>query len=217
MFYGITNVAVEDYLAALVPPRPPVMSELEQRAEPEGLSLIGPVQGQFLYVLARSIGAREALEVGITTGYAAMWILRALMEVDGHLTAIESQAKRYNLARELMQKAGYSDNATIYTGDWAAVLPTLNASYDLIFLDVLRSLTSDDLATKALDLCVPLLRPGGLLIGDNVLCSGQVLEKDAPPTVRGIQQFNHTVMNHPQLESVIIPIRDGVSISRKKA
>lgn len=216
MLYGITNVAVEDYLAGLVPPRPPVLSELEQRAEPEGLSLIGPVQGQFLYMLARSIRAREALEVGMTTGYAAMWILQALIEEDGHLTAVESQEARYSLANELMQKAGYRDRFTIHTSEWADTLPTLNATYDLIFLDVLRSLTSSDLALKALDLCVPLLRPGGLLIGDNVLCSAQVLEQTASPTVQGIQLFNQKVMSHTQLESVIVPIRDGVSISRKK-
>jgi predicted O-methyltransferase YrrM len=63
---------------------------------------------------------------------------------------------------------------------------------------------------------MPLLRSGGVLIADNVLCSAQVLEEDAPPLVRGIQMFNQALMSHPQLESVIIPLRDGVAICRKK-
>jgi predicted O-methyltransferase YrrM len=63
---------------------------------------------------------------------------------------------------------------------------------------------------------VPLLRQGGVLIADNVLCSAQVLEEDAPPVVRGIQEFNKALMSHPQLESVILPLRDGVAVCRKK-
>ena len=71
-------------------------------------------------------------------------------------------------------------------------------------------------ALHALDLCISRLRPGGFLIGDNVLCNALVLEEDAAPTVRGIQSFNHTIMNHPLLESVIVPLRDGVALCRKK-
>lgn len=216
MLYDITNIAIEDYLADLVPPRPAVLTELEDRARQQGLSLVGPVQGRFLYLLARSMGVRDVLEVGTTTGYAAIWILQALTAAGGHLTAIESDPKRYHLANEFLEKAGVRDSVTIHQGDWFDILPRLNmAAYDMIFLDILRSLTTDDQAVKALEACVPLLRPGGLLIGDNVLCSAQVLEEDAPPTVRGIQEFNRAIMNHPQLESVIIPLRDGVSISRK--
>lgn len=95
-------------------------------------------------------------------------------------------------------------------------MPQLEPGFDLIFLDVLRSAANEGQATQALELCVPLLRSGGLLIADNVLCSAQVLEEDAPPVVRGIQQFNRAMMNHPQLESVILPLRDGVGIGRKK-
>ncbi len=217
MRYDITSIAIEDYLTDLILPRSPALQELEQRASEHGLSLVGPVQGQLLYLLARSMGAHEALEVGTTTGYAAIWILQALSAEGGHLTAIESDADRYNLANEFLEKAGFRNNVTIHQGNWADILPRMNmAVYDLIFLDVLRSLSSDDQAVQALNMCVPLLRPGGMLITDNVLCSAQVLEEDVSPTVRGIQHFNRAVMNHPELDSVVLPIRDGVAISRKR-
>ena len=216
MYEDITSIAIEDYLAALMPPRSEIFAELEKRARAHGLPLVGPVEGQLIYLLAKSLGAREALEIGTATGYAAMWIMRAVVPVGGRLTAIEREPDRYQLAREYITRAGYGDRLNILAGDWFNVLETLNGPFDLIFLDILRNLSDEHDAVKALDLCIARLRPGGLLIGDNVLCSGLVLEEDAAPTVRGIQAFNEAIMSHPQLESVIIPLRDGVAVCRKK-
>src|SRR5690349_3379209 len=203
----ITNIAIEDYLYDLMPPRPAVFAELEQYAHVHGLPLVGPVEGQFLYLLAKSAGAREALEIGTATGYAAMWLLRAVVPAGGRLTAIERQPERYNLAREYISRAGYGDRLNIQQGEWFGVLETLPGPFDLIFLDILRNLSDEHDAVRALDLCVARLRPGGLLIGDNVLCSGLVVEEDAAPTVRGIQEFNRAIMGHPQLESAIVQLR----------
>ncbi|NTW01562.1 MAG: O-methyltransferase [Oscillochloris sp.] len=216
MRYDITNIEIEDYLTALMPPREPVLAQLEERARQHGLSLVGPVQGQFLYLQALSMGARKALEVGITTGYAAVCMLRALQQTDGHLTAIESHADRLEIATGVIKEAGLDTRITLLFGEWIKVLPTLDTDYDLIFLDVLRSAANEGQASEALEMCVPRLRSGGVLVADNVLCSAQVLEEDAPPLVHGIQMFNQALMNHPQLESVIIPLRDGVAICRKK-
>jgi predicted O-methyltransferase YrrM len=216
MRYDITNIEIEDYLTALMPPREPVLAKLEERARQQGLSLVGPVQGQFLYLQALAMNAKKALEVGITTGYAALYLLRALQQTGGHLTAIERHSDRIEIATGVIGQAGLSDNITLLHGEWAQLLPTLEHNYDLIFLDVLRSAANSGQATESLELCMPLLRSGGVLIADNVLCSAQVLEEDAPPLVRGIQMFNQALMSHPQLESVIIPLRDGVAICRKK-
>lgn len=216
MRYDITNIAIEDYLLDLMPPRDAVLAELEERALVHGLSLVGPVQGQFLYLQALAMNARRTLEIGITTGYAAIYLLRALKQTGGHLTAVERHADRVELSRQIIESAGLSEYITIHHGEWAQVMPTFEPGFDLIFLDVLRSAANEGQATQALELCVPLLRQGGVLIADNVLCSAQVLEEDAPPVVRGIQQFNRVLMSHAQLESVIIPLRDGVAICRKK-
>jgi predicted O-methyltransferase YrrM len=160
--------------------------------------------------------AREALEIGTVTGYAAMWLMRAVAPAGGRLTAIERDSERFKLARDYITRAGFGDQLLIHQGEWFSVLETLDGPFDLIFLDILRNLSDEHDAVKALELCVSRLRPGGMLIGDNVLCSGLVVEEDAAPTVRGIQEFNNAIMQHPLLESVIIPLRDGVAICRKK-
>lgn len=216
MRYDITNIAIEDYLHELMPARDEVLANLEARARQQGLSLVGPVQGQFLYLQALMMNARHALEVGITTGYAAIYIMKALRQTGGKMTAIERNPERVKLASEVIEAAGMSDLITIHLGEWRELLPSLRQEFDLIFLDILRNSSNDEQALQALGLCVSLLSPGGVLIADNVLCSAQVLEEDTSPLVRGIQRFNRAIMEHPLLESVIIPLRDGVSISRKR-
>jgi len=114
-------------------------------------------------------------------------------------------------------RAGYGDHFIQLEGEWFSTLAGLRGTYDLIFLDILRHLEGEHDAHKALEMCVPKLRPGGVLIADNVLCNALVLDDDPAPTVRGIQAFNRAIMNHPELESVIIPLRDGVGVCRKKA
>ena len=215
----ITNIAIEDYLTALMPPRQGVLNTLEQVGHARGLPLVGPVEGQFLYLLAKMSGARDALEIGVATGYAALWLLHAIAPAGGRLTAIERNPERFNLARNFISEAGFGDHFTIHEGDWLSELEHLPGTYDLIFLDILRHLSGERAALTALELCVPRLRPGGLLIADNVLCNALVLEEeaDAAPIVRGIQEFNRAIMQHPELEAVILPLRDGVGVCLKKS
>lgn len=212
----ITNIAIEDYLAELMPPRPPVLAEMELEGRAHGWPLVGAVEGQLLYLLARSSGAREALEIGTATGYAAIWLLQAVAAAGGRLTAIERNPERIARARDYVNRAGYGDRFVQIEGEWFRTIGELEGTYDLIFLDILRHLEGEHDALKALEMCLPRLRPGGVLIADNVLCNALVLDDDAAPTVRGIQEFNRAIMEHPQLESVIIPLRDGVGFCRKK-
>lgn len=215
----ITNIAIEDYLTALMPPRQGVLNKLEQVGYARGLPLVGAVEGQLLYLLAKMSGAREALEIGVATGYAALWLLHAIAPAGGRLTAIERNPERFNLARSYISEAGFGDHFTIHEGDWLSELEHLPGTFDLIFLDILRHLSGERAALTALELCVPRLRPGGLLIADNVLCNALVLEEeaDAAPIVRGIQEFNRAIMQHPELEAVILPLRDGVGVCLKKS
>ncbi len=212
----ITNIAIEDYLLGLMPERPAAFADLERRAHEHGWPLVGPVQGQFLYLLAKTSGARDGLEIGTATGYAAMWLLKAIVSNGGVLEAIERKPERIALAQASIASAGYSDHFRVHEGEWFSELMQLRGPYDLVFLDILRNLTNAVDSLRALELCVPLIRPGGIMIVDNVLCNGLVLEEDAAPTVRGIQQFNRAIMQHPDLESVILPVRDGIALCRKR-
>lgn len=212
----ITNIAIEDYLASLASPRLPVLAAMEQEGLERGWPLVGPVEGQLLYLLAKISGAREALEIGVATGYAAIWLLSAIAPNGGRLTAIERNPERINRARGFITQAGYGENFTVIEGDWFSSIEMLKGPYDLIFLDILRHMSDELGAVRALNLCVPILKSGGILISDNVLCNALVLEDDAAPTVRGIQEFNRAIMTHPELESVMVPLRDGIGVSRKK-
>jgi predicted O-methyltransferase YrrM len=146
-----------------------------------------------------------------------MWILRAVAPAGGKLTAIERNPARARLASKYISEAGYGDNFQIHDGEWFTALESMHGPYDLIFLDILRHFSDDRDAIHALELCIPRLRAGGLLIVDNVLCNALVLEdEDVGPIVRGIQEFNRAIMNHSELESVIVPLRDGVAICRKR-
>src|SRR4029078_12512006 len=111
---------------------------------------------------------------------------------------IEHCSERFKLAKDYLTRAGYADQLVIHQGEWFSVLESIDGPFDLIFLDILRNLSDEHDAVKALDLCVSRLRPGGLLIGDNVLCSGLVVEDDAAPTVRGIQEITREIQQHTQ-------------------
>jgi caffeoyl-CoA O-methyltransferase len=216
MRFEITNTQIEDYMASIAAPRPQVLADLERKAYQRGLPLLGPVQGQFLHLLATCLGARNVLEIGTATGYAALWLLLAIAPKGGHLTATERNPERVALAKQTVAQAELSQHFTIHEGDAFDILPRLEGPYDIVFLDILRSLPEDDMALRVLELCRPLVRSGGLLIADNVLCNALVLEEDPSPTVRGIQQFNLAIMADPSFESTIIPLRDGIAICRKK-
>src|SRR5690606_17896693 len=108
MYEEITSIAIEDYLTALMPPRHEVFAELEAQAQKRGLPIIGPVQGQLLQLLARTVDAREVLEIGTATGYAALWLLSAVAPVGGRVTALERQHDRSNLALDFITRAGYA-------------------------------------------------------------------------------------------------------------
>src|SRR3954462_15713963 len=137
----ITNIAIDDYLLDLMPPRSEIFRELEKRAHDRGLPLVGPVQGQFLYLLAKSMDACEALEIGTVTGYAAMWLMRAVAPAGGRVTAIERDSERFKLAKDYLTRAGYADQLVIHQGEWFSVLESIDGPFDLIFLDILRNLS----------------------------------------------------------------------------
>ena len=152
----ITNSEIEEYLASLMPPRPSPLNDMERIGRESGWPLVGAVEGQFLYMLARTSGVQHALEIGTATGYAAIWLLRALVQnPEGRLTAIEKDPLRYTRAREWVAKAGYSDRFSIHEGDWFEELANMRGPFDLIFLDILRHLNNEKEALQALEMCVP--------------------------------------------------------------
>src|SRR4051794_8922504 len=215
--FGITDRKIEDYMQALLPPRDPVLLDMEAHAERENVPIIGPVEGQFLYTLALATGARELLDVGTAIGYSAMWLGLAARENGGRVVSIERDPGRAAYAEAYFRQADLSGVCAVRRGDALTIMRGMQESFDLIFLDILTQFDHPGTALEMLDLSLMLLRPGGLLLSDNAFRSGRVLDPTLEdPSTQGIAAFNEAIMDHPKLVSSIVPLRDGVSLSVKR-
>lgn len=177
--------------------------------------LSGPVQGEFMKILAESISAKRILEIGTFTGYSACCLAYALPE-DGHLDALEINDELVDLIHEGWERAGLADKISLHVGDASDTLAKFGAEgreYDLIYIDANKREYC-----KYYELCLPILRKGGLILVDDVMQGGKVCAEKSytdPQTV-GLAEFNDLVAKDNRTETVMLPLRDGLSIIRKK-
>lgn len=209
--------AIEGYLAQLNRAGDPVLDEIARGNATRGLPLVDAEVGALLRVLADAIKASRILEIGTAIGYSGIWLARAL-PADGMLLTLEMDEERAREARDNFARAGVSDRVSVIVGDAHQKIANVSGPFDLIFQDGDKTLY-----TPLLDRLVALLRPGGLLITDNVLWDGEVVpgfattpHHDAADT-RAIIEYNERVAAHPGLLTSIVPLRDGVSISVKRS
>jgi predicted O-methyltransferase YrrM len=209
--------AVERYLAGLNRSKDLVLEEIARAGEQRNLPLVDAEVGALLRVLATAIGAKRILEIGTAIGYSGIWLAGALPP-DGSLFTMEMDPERAKEARENFARAGVAERVSVIVGDAQRMIAKVAGPFDLIFQD-----GSKQLYTPLLDRLVALLRPGGLLITDNVLWDGEVVpgflpapQRDAADT-RAIAEYNERVASHPELTTAIVPLRDGVSISVKRS
>jgi predicted O-methyltransferase YrrM len=208
--------AVEQYLAHLNRLPDPLLRELDATGRSERLPLIDAEVGALLRVLAMAVGARRILEIGTAIGYSGIWLAGALPP-DGMLLTIELNEDRARVARENFGRAGLGDRVSVIVGDAQRRLAKIAGPIDLVFQDGDKRLYG-----PMLDPLVKLLRPGGLLVTDNVLWDGEVVPgflKTAsrdPEETRAIAAYNERLNSHPDLMTAIVPLRDGVAISVKR-
>jgi caffeoyl-CoA O-methyltransferase len=150
-----------------------------------------------------------------------LWLAEAVAPFGGAIETIELDERRAALVEENVGRSQAKDRITLLRGDALDILPTLRHEvYDLIFNDLLRSGAGETNGVpnqvRLLDLSLPLLRSGGLLLSDNVLCDGQVAEPSPRGAAAGIAEYNRRLASHPDLETSFVPIRDGVAISLKR-
>src|SRR3954468_21842095 len=215
--FGITDAAIEDYLERQMPTRPQVLLDMEAHAERDGVPIIGPVEGQFLYTLALAATAKEILDVGTAIGYSAMWLALAARQQEGRVVTLEKDPGRAAYAEAYFRQADLAGVCAVRRGDALTIMRGMQESFDLIFIDILTQFDHPGTALEMLDLSLMLLRPGGLLLSDNAFRSGGVLEPTREtPSTQGIAAFNEAIMNHPKLASSIVPLRDGLSVSVKR-
>lgn len=208
--------AIERYLGSLNRFSNPVLDEIARGNEARGLPLIDPEVGALLRVLALATGAARMLEIGTAIGYSGIWLAGALPP-GGSLITMEMNEERAREARTNFERAGVADRVTVIVGDASLKIAKVSGPFDLIFQDGHKPLYS-----VMLDRLVTLLRPGGLLVTDNVLWDGEVAPgftstpKRPVEDTRAIAEYNERVAAHPALVTTIVPLRDGVSISVKR-
>lgn len=205
--------ALQEYLDGLVPTRDPVLARIEQEAHRDGVPIVDPHEGALLYLLIKIAGAKRVLELGTATGYSGIWLLRGTG--GGTLTTYEMDRDRASTARKNFADAGLAKQATVLQEDAVEGLPKLEARFDACFIDLLNSFPSEDVTRQALDLCLERLDAGALLMADNALRQGEVV-RPKTQQARNVAYYNEMVAKHPRLESVVIPIRDGLSVARVK-
>lgn len=213
---GITHEAVERYLGELQPEREPLFRRLERYAEEHDVPIIGPVAGRFLYVLARIRRAKRILEAGTAIGYSTLWFARATEPWGGRILTLEADPEMAERARKNLAEAGVLDRVEIRLGDALASLRELEREgpFDLVFLDHAK-----EQYRPFLEEVLPRLEPGGVILADNVLRQGKVAHTPGPEDdemTRAMREFNAFIMGHPELETVIVPLRDGIAVSVKR-
>ncbi|MEV1010724.1 O-methyltransferase [Streptomyces sp. NPDC049881] len=213
----IVNPALNDYLIAHATPADDVLRDLAEetrRALPEHLSMqITQDEGAFLTLLVRLTGARQAVEVGTFTGYSSICIARGL-PAGGRLIACDVSEEWTSVARRYWERAGLTDRIELRVGPAADTLRAMppQETIDFAFIDADKvgyPVYYEEIVTR--------LRPGGLIVLDNVLRSGRVVDPTAQDAADiAIRQINDTVTADPRVESVLLPVRDGVTLVRKR-
>ncbi|OXS74839.1 methyltransferase [Lysinibacillus sp. KCTC 33748] len=171
--------------------------------------------GKLLTMLVSMTGAKNILEVGALGGYSGICLARGFGS-DGKLTSLELEEKYAQLAYSNLSKAGFAEQVTYKTGPALQSLEKLeqgNERFDFFFIDA-----DKDNYENYLNYCVKLAKPDAIIVSDNVLANGSVADPNAQPKryTELMKKFNIAVANHPQLESIIIPIGDGMTLSKVK-
>jgi caffeoyl-CoA O-methyltransferase len=202
----------ESYLERLLPPRDPILREMEEQAREEGIPISDPEVGRLLSILARSTGARRILEVGTAIGYGTLCLARGAAEA--RVVSVDIDPERLARARAFLERAGVADRVELIEGAALDVLARLEGQFDLVYVDAIKPEYR-----RYLDLILPKLRVGGTIIADNLLWKGQVAappedgEEDEQATA--LRAFNGYLMMHPQLQAIVLPLGDGLGIATK--
>jgi predicted O-methyltransferase YrrM len=209
---------VDRYIEELLVPPDAALEQGLADAAASGLPdiAVSPNEGKLLHLVARLVRPHRILEIGTLGGYSATWLARAL-EPGGRLITLEVDPHHAEVARRNLARAGVGDRVEVRVGPAAASLRALIAEpaapFDVVFIDA-----DKDAYPEYLELSLRLSRAGTVIMADNLIRGGRVLEKgSADPGVRGLKEFNELLASQPRLDSIILPIvrehLDGVSIS----
>ena len=205
----ILEPKIEQYLNDLLPERESVVQEMEEYAEANNFPIVGPLVGRLCYQIVKSINAKRIFEMGSGFGYSTYWLARGLAG-DGKIIFTEYSQENIKRAEDFLGKTQVLDKVEIIHGDAIEALENRDVEFDLILNDI-----DKEYYPKSLKVILPRLRKGGILITDNLIWNGRVVEAEPDAQTRSIMEYTKMIYDSPDLWTTIIPLRDGVGISYK--
>lgn len=204
-----------EYLDGLLPSSDDLLAEMESYAAEHRVPIADREVALFLEITARAIKVKRALECGMAIGYSVIHLLRG-MPADGQVVTIDPSDEMIAAAKGYFTRAGITERVQIEKGYALEVIPQLNETFDLVFIDAVK-----EEYRGYLDLSLPKLRAGGVVICDNLLWGGRVAGRneteDYKTSTEALREFNPYFVNHPQLRAVVLPVGDGLGYGVKIA
>lgn len=193
---------------------PKILNDLNRETHLKILNprmLSGHYQGRILSLVSKIIKPKTVLEIGTYTGYSTICLSEGL-DKNGSIHTIDHNEELLVIQNKYFKKAGISEKVKQYTGDATKIIKKLNLDFDLVFIDA-----DKENYPLYFDLIIEKVKPGGVIIADNILWSGKILEKveEEDYATKSIIEFNDKVNNDDRVETIILPIRDGLSLIRK--
>ena len=211
---NINQEYIERYIQELLPKPEPFIEELQVYSEKFHIPIIHPEIAQFIKLLLKAQNCKKVLEIGTAIGYSAILFSRAMGQ-DSEVVTIEREASMIDIAKQNIKKASLQNNIKILEGEADNILPTLTLNFDCIFIDAAKAHYMDFLPS-----CLELLKDQGILLSDNVLFRGMVasdhlVQRRKITIVKRMRKYLYEISNHPNLNTSIIPLGDGLAISLK--
>jgi predicted O-methyltransferase YrrM len=208
----ILSPELEEYIEQHTTPHDTVLAELERTTYLDFLMprmLSGKVQGQFLSMISGMIQPKRILEIGTYTGYSAICFAKGLA-TDGKLITLDINEELSDTVKLFIDKSGLTDKIELRIGNAMEIIPTLNETFDLVFIDADKENYSN-----YFDLVFPKIRIGGYILADNVLWSGKVIENKIDRDTKALKDFSDKVQQDNRVENVMLSIRDGILMIKK--
>ena len=205
----ILNPKLEKYIFNLMPKQSEVLEEMYQYGTERDFPLIGPLCGQFLRQMALVSSAKRIFEMGSGFGYSAAWFSMGIPK-DGQIICTDGDPANKDRAVSYFKRLGIEHKIEFHVGMAQDILKQFDGPFDIIFNDV-----DKEQYPKTLDIALPRLRKGGLFITDNTLWDGKVVEPDGDIYTVGVKEFNRLSFGRDDIVTMIVPLRDGLSVSVK--
>ena len=210
MEFAVVSPKIDQYLERLLAEDDPVLREMEKLGRSRDFPIVGPQVGRVLFILAKLVGAKRVFEMGSGFGYSAYWFAKALAS-GGKVFQTEGSRENSKQAEDFFRRGGLSKKAEFLVGDALELIDQVKGAFDIVFIDM-----DKENYPRAFQKAKRRIRKGGLLLADNVLWSGKVVNGPRDQPTRGILEFTRLLFNDPDFFATILPVRDGVGMGYRK-